>query len=167
MDIQEHCIRKMGKIRSELKLLFGVYYSWIPGSFDTVTSLRKGFRSERAAAGLRPSRLAPLCVDSAQALRASCCSRFMYKLRAPSRRCRLSAPQRCQTSPLTWTDLVKPALHAAAGADTVDRGAVVFTAAALQPDEKDSSHQSMPALTLFGKSDTSRYLSLTLWTAKQ
>ena len=24
--IQEHCIRKLGKIRSELKLLFGVYY---------------------------------------------------------------------------------------------------------------------------------------------
>ena len=26
LDIQEHCIRKQGKIRSELKLLFGVYY---------------------------------------------------------------------------------------------------------------------------------------------
>ena len=26
LDIQEHCIRKLGKIRSELKLLFGVYY---------------------------------------------------------------------------------------------------------------------------------------------
>ena len=25
-DIQEHCICKLGKIRSELKLLFGVYY---------------------------------------------------------------------------------------------------------------------------------------------
>ena len=24
--IQEHCIHKLGKIRSELKLLFGVYY---------------------------------------------------------------------------------------------------------------------------------------------
>ena len=26
LDIQEHCIRKLGKIQSELKLLFGVYY---------------------------------------------------------------------------------------------------------------------------------------------
>ena len=26
LDIQEHFIRKLGKIRSELKLLFGVYY---------------------------------------------------------------------------------------------------------------------------------------------
>ena len=26
LDIQEHCIHKLGKIRSELKLLFGVYY---------------------------------------------------------------------------------------------------------------------------------------------
>ena len=26
LDIQEHCLRKLGKIRSELKLLFGVYY---------------------------------------------------------------------------------------------------------------------------------------------
>ena len=26
LDIQEHCIRKLGKIRSELKHLFGVYY---------------------------------------------------------------------------------------------------------------------------------------------
>ena len=26
LDIQEHCIRKLGKIRRELKLLFGVYY---------------------------------------------------------------------------------------------------------------------------------------------
>ena len=26
LDIQEHCICKLGKIRSELKLLFGVYY---------------------------------------------------------------------------------------------------------------------------------------------
>ena len=26
LDIQEHCIRKLGKIRSELKLLFVVYY---------------------------------------------------------------------------------------------------------------------------------------------
>ena len=26
LDIQEHCIRKLGKIRSELKLLFGVHY---------------------------------------------------------------------------------------------------------------------------------------------
>ena len=26
LDIQEHCIRKLGKIWSELKLLFGVYY---------------------------------------------------------------------------------------------------------------------------------------------
>ena len=25
LDLQEHCIRKLGKIRSELKLLFGVY----------------------------------------------------------------------------------------------------------------------------------------------
>ena len=25
-DIQEHCIHKLGKIWSELKLLFGVYY---------------------------------------------------------------------------------------------------------------------------------------------
>ena len=26
LDIQEQCIRKLGKIRSELKLLSGVYY---------------------------------------------------------------------------------------------------------------------------------------------
>ena len=26
LDIQEHCIRKLGKIQNELKLLFGVYY---------------------------------------------------------------------------------------------------------------------------------------------
>ena len=26
LDIQEHCIHKLGKIRSELKILFGVYY---------------------------------------------------------------------------------------------------------------------------------------------
>ena len=26
LDIQEHCIHKLGKTRSELKLLFGVYY---------------------------------------------------------------------------------------------------------------------------------------------
>ena len=26
LDIQQHCIRKLGKVRSELKLLFGVYY---------------------------------------------------------------------------------------------------------------------------------------------
>ena len=26
LDIQEYCIRKLGKIQSELKLLFGVYY---------------------------------------------------------------------------------------------------------------------------------------------
>ena len=26
LDIQEHCIRKLEKIRNELKLLFGVYY---------------------------------------------------------------------------------------------------------------------------------------------
>ena len=26
LDIQEHCIRKLGEIQSELKLLFGVYY---------------------------------------------------------------------------------------------------------------------------------------------
>ena len=57
LGIQEHCIRKMGKIRSELKLSFSViinFLSCIPGSFDTVTSLCKGFRSERAAAGPGP-----------------------------------------------------------------------------------------------------------------
>ena len=26
LDIQEHCIRKLGKIQNELKCLFGVYY---------------------------------------------------------------------------------------------------------------------------------------------
>ena len=26
LDIQAHCIHKLGKIQSELKLLFGVYY---------------------------------------------------------------------------------------------------------------------------------------------
>ena len=26
LGIREHCIHKLGKIRSELKLLFGVYY---------------------------------------------------------------------------------------------------------------------------------------------
>ena len=26
LDMQEQCIRKLGKIQSELKLLFGVYY---------------------------------------------------------------------------------------------------------------------------------------------
>ena len=26
LDIQEHCVRKLGKILSELKLLFVVYY---------------------------------------------------------------------------------------------------------------------------------------------
>ena len=26
LDIQEHCIHKLGKTQSELKLLFGVYY---------------------------------------------------------------------------------------------------------------------------------------------
>ena len=59
LDIQEHSIRKLGKIQSERKLLFGVYYwfflSCILGSFDTVTSLCMGFHSERAAAGLGPS----------------------------------------------------------------------------------------------------------------
>ena len=29
LDIQEHCIRKLGKIQSELKLLFGVYYCFL------------------------------------------------------------------------------------------------------------------------------------------
>ena len=29
LDIQEHCVRKLGKIWSELKLLFGVYYPFI------------------------------------------------------------------------------------------------------------------------------------------
>ena len=33
------------------------FQSCIPGSFDTVTSFHKGFRSERAAAGLGPSGL--------------------------------------------------------------------------------------------------------------
>ena len=33
------------------------FYSCIPGSFDTVTSLHMGFCSERAAAGLGPSGL--------------------------------------------------------------------------------------------------------------
>ena len=55
LDIHEHCICKLGKIRRELKLLFGVFKSCIPGSFDTVTSLRMGFCRERAAAGLGPS----------------------------------------------------------------------------------------------------------------
>ena len=60
LDIQEHCIQELGKIWSELKLSFGVYYwflSCIPGSFDTVTSLHMGFHSKRAAAGLGPSGL--------------------------------------------------------------------------------------------------------------
>ena len=26
LDIQEQCLRKLGKIRSELKLLYGIYY---------------------------------------------------------------------------------------------------------------------------------------------
>ena len=56
-------IHKLGKIWSELKLFFCVCVfiidisSSIQGSFDTVTSLRKGFHSERAAAGLGPSGL--------------------------------------------------------------------------------------------------------------
>ena len=36
------------------------FLSCIPGSFDTVTSLRKGFRSERAAASLGPSELSDM-----------------------------------------------------------------------------------------------------------
>ena len=57
--IQECCIHKPGKIRNELKLLFGVYWflKLYTGSFDTVTSLHMGFHSERAAAGLGPSGL--------------------------------------------------------------------------------------------------------------
>ena len=55
--IQEHRIHKLGKIRSEPKLLFGVYYWFLKlrtGDHWTVTALRMGFHSERAAAGLGP-----------------------------------------------------------------------------------------------------------------
>ena len=59
LDIQEHCICKMGKIPSELELFcfLGVFKSCIPGSFDTVTSLSMGFCRERAVAGQGPSGL--------------------------------------------------------------------------------------------------------------
>ena len=48
-----------GKIQSELKLWFDVLTEKVCGlgSFDTVTSLRMGFCSKRAAAGLGPSGL--------------------------------------------------------------------------------------------------------------
>ena len=58
--IQEHCVRKMGKIWSELKLLFSVYY-WFLKLYTGIIwhsyYLCMGFHSEWAAAGLMPSGL--------------------------------------------------------------------------------------------------------------
>jgi len=40
LDIQEQCIRKLGKIQSELKFLSGVYYSFFKVVYwDHVTQL--------------------------------------------------------------------------------------------------------------------------------
>ena len=55
LNYEEHCICKLGKILTELRLLSGVYYlclNCMPESFDTVTSIRMGFHDVKAAAGL-------------------------------------------------------------------------------------------------------------------
>ena len=56
LDIQEHCIHKLAKIQSDLKLLFGVYY-WFLKLYTGINWHSKGFHSERAAAGLQPGGL--------------------------------------------------------------------------------------------------------------